>query len=552
MLFTIDAANKERSMKLLDTIIILLFLLITFIIAMYSSRKNKSSSYEEYFLAGRNLGWFAIGISLFAANISSEHVIGLAGYGASRGLAIANFELFAIPFLLVIGWILSPILLRANVFTIPEYLAKRHNTTLQLIISGFSIFIYLFTKVFVSLYAAGLLFREFLAWDMYQTCIVVIGFTGLYTIIGGMRAVVNTSIFQGFVLLIGASVLAGFGLYAIGGVSVLKAQLPESYFSLFLSASDAELPWTGMVLGAPILAFWYWCSDQYILQRILSAKNISAARKGTMLTGVLKLLPIILFVLPGIIAVALYPGINGDDAFPTLLSNAVLPVGVKGLVIAGVFAALMSSLSSAFISSATLFTMDFYRFFKPKAGNQHLALVGRLSIMVIVLFAVFLAPLMRLFDQRLYVHLQSFQAYIAPPISAIFFWTFFSNKLTARGAISALFVGEIFGILRLVYEISDVGIFTGGSFLHYFFSINFLHFAFFLFIITSCTGLLVSYFQRSPIKSTNYNWFYPSLYFFRKNGNFNYGVLQGSNARVDLMFSGLLVAILVTIWGIFT
>jgi SSS family solute:Na+ symporter len=540
-------------MKLLDTTIIILFLLITFVIAIYSSRKNKSSSTEEYFLAGRSLGWFAIGISIFAANISSEHIIGLAGYGASRGLAIANFELFAIPFLLVIGWVLSPILLKANVFTIPEFLAKRHNTTLQLIISGLSIFIYLFTKVFVSLYAAGILFREFLAWDMYQSCIVVIGLTGLYTIIGGMRAVVNTSIFQGLVLLIGASVLAGFGFYAIGSLSVLKSQLPESYFSLFLSANDPELPWTGMVLGAPILAFWYWCSDQYILQRILSAKNVSAARKGTMLTGVLKLLPIVLFVLPGLLAVALYPGINGDNAFPTLLSNVELPIGLKGLVIAGVLAALMSSLSSAFISSATLFTMDFYRFFKPKAGNQHLALVGRLSIMVMVLLAVSWAPLMRAFDQRLYVHLQSFQAYVAPPISAIFFWTFFSNKLTARGAMIALFVGEFFGVLRLVYEVFGADTLSGGGFTYYLFNINFLHFAFLLFVLTSLTGLVVSYFQQSPVKQPNYNWYYPSLYFFGKNNNVTgKGVLQSSNTKADLLFSGLLVVILVTIWGIFT
>lgn len=535
-----------------DTIVIILYLAITLLIGLLASRKNRKTDSTEFFLASRSLGWFAIGVSIFATNISSEHFIGLAGSGANRGLAAANFELFAIPFLLLVGWVLAPIFIKSKVFTVPEFLGNRFNPAIQLTISGLSIVIYLFTKIFLSLYASGILFHEFLGWDVYRSGMVLIAITGLYTIIGGMRAVVHTAIFQGILLIVGALLVTFYSLDAIGGISRLPSHLPESYFSIFLPLDDPDFPWAGMVFGAPILAIWYWCADQYILQHVLAAKDVCAARSGTLLTGFLKLLPMFILILPGMVAVALFPGINGDNALPNLFTGSLLPVGIKGLALAGVLAALMSSLSAAFISSSTLFTMDFYRHFNPKANSEKLALVGRLATMFIVFLAVLWAPLMRLIDTRVYVHLQSFQAYVAPPIAAIVIMAIFGKSLTVRGALYALLTGELLGFARLISEINNwAATFAFHPLIEQLLTMNFLYYAIFLFLITIATGWCVSFLQHSAYTGVMSRYMVrpANILGIIKRSPKQAGTLD-TGSFFDLAVTGTLIIVLIGIWGI--
>ena len=344
----------------IDSLVLLAYLIIVLSLGFYYSRRN-DENYSDYFLAGRNIGWLTVGISIFATNISSEHFIGLAGAGATRGLAVGQFELMAIFTLIFLGWVLAPIYFKSNVVTVPEFLEKRFDLRIRKFFAAFSIIIYIFTKILVSLFAAGLLFYKIFGINIYASSIIIVLITGLYSVTGGANAVIRTQLFQGIVLIVGAIVLSVFGLNAVGGFSGLEEKLPSHFFTMFKPISDPDYPWTGILFGAPIIAFWYWCTDQYIVQRILSAKSINDARRGTLVAAFLKVLPIFILVFPGLIAVALYPGIKGDEAYSALIAGDILPVGFKGLVVAGLLAAIMSSLASAFNSTSVLFTNDFYK-----------------------------------------------------------------------------------------------------------------------------------------------------------------------------------------------
>lgn len=457
-------------------------------IGFYYSR-HIDENYINYFLAGRNIGWFTVGVSIFATNISSEHFIGLAGSGSMRGLAVGQFELMAIFTLIFLGWFLAPIYIKSGVVTVPEFLEKRFDRRIRKFFASFSIVIYIFTKILVSLFAAGLLFYEIFGLNIFASSVIIVLITGIYSVTGGANAVIRTQLFQGIVLLLGAFILSAFSLNAVGGFSGLEQKLPGDFFNMFKKVSDPDFPWTGILFGAPILAFWYWCTDQYIVQRILSARSINDARRGSLLAAFLKVFPIFILVLPGLIAIALYPEINGDGAYAALVAGDILPQGLKGIVVAGLLAAIMSSLAGAFNSTATLFTNDFYKIRYPESNERKLVLVGRLATTAVVVAAILIVPLVKLISSHIYLFLQSVQSFVSPPITAVFLFGLFSKKINSDTAIKTLIIGETIGLSRLMIEIlGNLGL-QLHPVLTWILGVSFLHFAIFLFLL--CVGIIL-------------------------------------------------------------
>ncbi len=491
-----------------DIVIIGLYFCIVFTIGFYFSRKERTSA--DYFLAGRNVGWFAIGASLFVSNISTEHFIGLAGAGASSGLAVGHFEWLACFMLLILGWIFVPFYLRSNVFTMPEFLERRFNRSCATYLASISLIAYIFTKVSVHLYAAAVVLERVVGWSPMTAAVILVLATGIYTIAGGLAAVIYTDLVQTLILVFGAVVLTVFGLHEVGGFSGLRAALPPDYFHMIKPASDAAFPWTGIFFGAPILGIWYWCTDQVMVQRVLSARSEGHAKAATIFAGFLKILPVFILVLPGLIAVALYRDLfkfgpdgrvlNGDIAYPTLIVN-LLPSGLVGIMIAALLAALMGAMSSVFNSASTLVTLDFYRKYRPDASERSLVNVGRLATGVMVLLGLLWVPFIHLISSQLYIYLQSVQAYISPPIAACFILGLLWPRLNGAGAITSLLTGFGLGAIRFLMELKDHA--SGG---HSFTSgvaawlvhMNFLHYAIFMFVICSAVLIVVSLATPAP------------------------------------------------------
>ena len=501
----------------IDFAVIGLYFILIFAIAAYVTKKEKaSSSAQGYFLGGRDLGWFAIGASLFASNIGSEHLIGLSGSGARGAFPEAQFEILASLILLLLGWVFVPFYLKSGVFTMPEFLERRYNKGARVYLSVVSIISYVLTKISFTIFAGALVFEVLLGIPFWTGALITVLATGLYTALGGLKAVIYTDMVQAVIFILGGLLATYFGLQAIGGWSNVTLAIQENapdadtFMSLW---RNKEYPWTGVLLGAPILGIWYWCTDQFIVQRVLSAKDISTARKGTIFGSFLKLLPLFIFIFPGIIAYALsvttYPDLftvtnpitgevrtTTDAALPALILR-VLPVGVRGLVVAGFLAALMSSLSSVFNSTSTLFTFDFYKRWRPNATEKQLVLVGRLATVVLVIVGLAWIPFMRQLTEGggIYRYLQSVQAYVSPPIAAAFLLGIFYKKINSKGALAALWTGFVLGMARLVLEYltqeSGLALYPDGM-IYALVTMNFLHYAIFLFVVSISVMVAVS------------------------------------------------------------
>jgi len=486
----------------LDWFVVALYFIIVFIVAYWTTgrgTKTRESS-SEYFLAGRNTGWFIIGASLFASNIGAEHLVGLAGTGAASGVAVGQFEVLACFMLLILGWVFVPFYLRSGVYTMPEFLERRYSTGARWYLAMVSIISYVLTKISVTIAAGGIVFEALMGINFWTGALVVVIATGIYTVFGGLRAVLYTDMMQMFVLIGGAIVVTVAGLIELGGWGELRTSVGSSFFNMWLPMTDPNFPWTGILLGAPILGVWYWCTDQFIVQRVLAAPNQDQARRGSIFGGFLKLLPLFLFVIPGVIAAALaQKGAlqldQPDKALPTLV-GALLPSGLRGVVVAGLLAALMSSLSSVFNSCSTLITWDIYKKLKPRASEKQLVWVGQVSTIILVGFGLLWIPTMKLISGQLYQYLQSVQAYISPPIAAVFLLGVAWKRVNARGAMAALITGFVLGMGRLLAELSKSSL---SGFLFTFADINFLHFALFLFVI--CTVVLVVVSMTAPAPS---------------------------------------------------
>ena len=509
------------------------FVLNTAICVWCALQKEKNT--EDYFLASRSAGWILIGSSIFASNIGAEHLIGLAGSGADSGMAFAHWELHSYM-VLVLGWIFAPFYLRAKIFTTPEFLEKRYTPATRTVLSGIFLVSYILTKASVTIFAGAFAIQTILGYQHVDlpilgqtdffwfsaTSLVVI--TGVFVILGGMKSVLWTEAMHVPVLLAGSTVLLFVGLGEIGGMSALKAANPETIhlwrplsttpetqgFPGFLFDPSAT-PWLGVLLCSPIIGLWYWCTDQYIVQRVLTGKNLRESRRGTIFAAYLKLAPLFIFLLPGMIAVALYkqgtPGFeeignNPQGAFPILVSS-LLPVGLRGLVLAGMLSALMSALASLFNSTATLFTVDFYKRLRPQSSEKQLVMVGRIATGVVIILGMLWIPFLQdLGMGQLYTYLQLVQSLLAPSIAAVFMLGIFAHGVTPISGLVGIITGFVIGMARLIFQaLHEVKHVEWPSFIQNLVDINWLYFSFLLFVFTCLVIFVVSMFTPKAPES---------------------------------------------------
>ena len=517
-------------METLDWIVIGLFCVALVGIIVWVMRQKQDDS-KDYFLGGRDATWIAIGASIFASNIGSEHLIGLAGAGASSGMALAHWEIQG-WMILILGWVFVPFYSRSMVYTMPEFLERRYNPQSRTILSLISLISYVLTKVAVTVYAGGLVFQQVFGidtlWGIDFFWIAAIGLvviTALYTIFGGMKSVLYTSVLQTPILLLGSLIILVLGFRELGGwdemmricSNVTVNDYGDSMTDLIRSNNDPNFPWLGALIGSSIIGFWYWCTDQYIVQRVLSGKNQREARRGSIFGAYLKLLPVFLFLIPGMIAFALHQkslaaggegflpilasGMhNADAAFPSLVSK-LLPAGVKGIVVCGILAALMSSLASLFNSSAMLFTIDFYKRFRPNTPEKKLVVIGQVATVVIVLLGILWIPIMRSVGDVLYAYLQDVQSVLAPGIAAAFLLGICWKRASAKGGMWGLLAGMISGLTRLGAKVyySTAGAAAGDSLFKYlFYDLNWLFFCGWMFLFCLLVVIVVSYCTEAP------------------------------------------------------
>lgn len=531
----------------LDWVVIFGYFLVIAGIAIWVMTRKQTST-EDYFLAGRNIGWFIVGASIFASNIGSEHIVGLAGAGAGGKIPMLIYELHA-WLVITLGWVFLPFYIRSGVFTMPEFLERRFNSGTRWFLSVFSLIAYVLTKVSVTVYAGGIVIASILHIDFWFGALATVVLTGIYTILGGMRAVVYTEALQTIVLVIGAATLTFIGLNAVGGWDGLRGSLEPGYLNMWRPASDPDFPWPSLVITSTIVGLWYWCTDQYIVQRVLAAKNIKEGRRGTIFGGLLKLLPVFLFLIPGVIALALknkgeLQWDSPDGAFAALLM-AKMPVGFRGLVVAGLMAALMSSLASVFNSCSTLFTVDIYKKLYPETPEKKLLTVGRIATGIVVVLGILWIPIMQNISGVLYEYLQSVQSYIAPPIASVFLLGIFYKRINSQGAMTTLIVGLAVAFIRIGLELA-VRSLEPGSFLHAFAAMNFLSFAawFFLFSVVLC--LVVSFLTPAPDYKHIKGLTYGSLTEEQKSAN------RSSYNGWDVAFSLIVIAIVAYVMISFT
>ena len=582
------------AMEPLDWGVISIYFFVIGFVAWWYGRNQQDTT--DFFLAGRNAGWVVIGASIFTSNIGSEHIVGLAGQGAATGLAMAHWELHAWC-LIVLAGLFVPFYYKSAVETIPEFLERRFNARTRLILSCVSLVAYIFTKVSVTVYAGAIVFQALLPdtfgsaenafWiGAFFTVIV----TGVYTVFGGIRAILYTATPQAVIILFGSFVITYIGLDKLGGwnelVTTCKPHAAD--FALWRPLSDPEFPWLGVLIASPIIGLWYWCTDQYIVQRALSAKNLATARRGALFGGLLKVWPVLIFLVPGLIGWALDNNFNagqndpalsqtysidmsddeqkqleeevngrmrdanaatdgkesgfyiarelyeqetktesgkkgqvlafriaGDQVFPTLVTQ-LLPVGIRGLIVACLLSALMSSLASLFNSSASLFTVDVYEKLRPGQPEDHLLMVGRVATTVIVGLGMIWIPVMhRIADGGLYQYLQSVQGYLAPPITAVFFLGLFWKRLNATGASWALGLGFVLGMAKLTIQFfygSGMGKSAEPAFLAAIGDFNFLYATGVLFLASAVIFIVASFLSDPPPEEKTRGLTYGSIH----------------------------------------
>jgi SSS family solute:Na+ symporter len=482
-----------------DWITIGIYFLVLIGLAIWVLKKEQNNT-EDYFLAGRNMGWFVVGASIFASNIGSEHVVGLAGAGAGDKLPMLIYEIQAWV-VLMLGWVFLPFYARSGVFTMPEFLEKRFDERSRWILSVFSIVAYVLTKISVTIYAGGVVVASLLGIDFWTGAFATVILTGLYTVFGGMRAVVYTEALQTIILIVGALALTFIGLDAAGGWQSVKATVTPEYLNMWRPATDPDFPWPSLFITSTIVGIWYWCTDQYIVQRTLTAKNIKEGRRGTIFGAFLKLLPVFLFLVPGIIALALkmrgeLEWDSPDEAFPVLMSN-LLPSGLRGLVAAGLMAALMSSLASVFNSCSTLFTVDIYKKLRPDTDEKKLVRIGQIATVIVVIIGMIWIPIMANISGVLYEYLQKVQSYIAPPITAVFLLGIFHKRINAQGAVITLIAGFVVGAIRIVLELVKDSLNPEGI-LYQLGAMNFLTFGAWFFLFCIVLTIAVSLMTAAP------------------------------------------------------
>lgn len=550
-------ATTNPTLTGLDWLAIAFYFGILLWVAWWVVKRRKDTA-ADYFLAGRNLSWWIIGASIFASNIGSEHIVGLAGSGAKDGVAMAHYEFHAWC-LLVLAWVFVPFYARSLVFTMPEFLERRFSTGSRYVLSIVSLVTFIVSKIAVGIFAGGVVFATLLPElrltlgsvvidSFWIGSVLVIALTGLYTALGGMRAVAYNDAVQVTVLIVGSALLTVYGLYTLGGWSELKRLCGSDLFNLWKplvppgveatwapvwEKNDAgqtvrqawyfnqNFPWLGMAICAPVIGLWYWCTDQYIVQRALGAPSEQVARRGSIFAAVLKLFPVYLFIIPGLICFALaksgkVPGLEqvydpatgaatakAQAAFPLMVEH-LLPPGLRGIVVAGLLSALMGSLAGVFNACSTLFTVDIYTKLRPQASQHEIVRMGRIATTTMVLIAMAWIPVVK-GATGLYNYLQSVQGYLAPPIFVVFFFGVFWKRLNAQGCLWAMVIGFVVGLFRMLVDTPvTLGLeaykhgYPEGSFLWIINSINFQYFSILITLISALVMVGVSYLTREP------------------------------------------------------
>ncbi|XP_048408536.1 sodium/mannose cotransporter SLC5A10 isoform X1 [Stegostoma tigrinum] len=537
---------SAQSFSISDIIVIVAYFVLNVFVGIWSTCRVSRNTLSGYFLAGRNMAWWPIGASLFASSEGSGLFIGLAGTGAAGGIAVAGFEWNATYVLLMLAWIFVPVYISSGIVTMPEYLQKRFGgERIRMYLSALSLLLSVFTKISTDLYSGALFVQVCLGWNLYLSTILMLVVTALYTIAGGLAAVIYTDTLQTVIMIIGTVILTIAAFNKIGGYHNLESvylkavptkiipnttcHLPRAdAMHLFRDPVTGDLPWTGMIFGLSILATWYWCTDQVIVQRSLSAKNLSHAKGGSILASYLKMLPMIFIIMPGMISRALYPDsvacvdpeecikVCGTEvgcsniAFPKLVIE-LMPDGLRGLMIAVIMAALMSSLTSIFNSSSTLFTIDIWRKIRKDASERELLLVGRIVTVILVAVSLVWIPILQSANSgQLFNYIQSVTSYLAPPVTAVFVLAVFWKRTNEPGAFWGLMVGLAAGLVRMVMEFvypsPRCGVYDlRPSLLK---KVHYLHFAVILCTLTALIVVVISLLTKPPHESQlkNVTW----------------------------------------------
>uniref|UniRef100_F7DGH3 Sodium/glucose cotransporter 1 n=1 Tax=Ornithorhynchus anatinus TaxID=9258 RepID=F7DGH3_ORNAN len=512
------------------------------LVAMLSTNRGTVGG---FFLAGRSMVWWPIGASLFASNIGSGHFVGLAGTGAAAGIATGGFEWNALVLVVILGWVFVPIYIKAGVVTMPEYLKKRFGgQRIQIYLSVLSLLLYIFTKISADIFSGAIFINLALGLNLYLAIFILLGITALYTITGGLAAVIYTDTLQTFIMLVGSFILMGFAFNEVGGYNSFmerymnaiptktqygnKTVDPVCYtprqdsFHIFRDPITGDLPWPGLIFGLSILALWYWCTDQVIVQRCLSAKNMSHVKAGCIMCGYLKLLPMFLMVMPGMISRILYTDKVAcvvpseckqhcgtevgctNIAYPTLVVE-LMPNGLRGLMLSVMMASLMSSLTSIFNSASTLFTMDIYTKLRKKASEKELMIAGRIFMVGLIFVSIAWVPIVQSAQSgQLFDYIQSITSYLGPPIAAVFLLAVFCKRVNEPGAFWGMVIGLLIGLSRMISEFA----YGTGSCMEpsncpdIICKVHYLYFAIILFVISIVIILVISLLTK-PIPDEN-------------------------------------------------
>uniref|UniRef100_A0A3Q2YYE3 Sodium/glucose cotransporter 1 n=2 Tax=Hippocampus comes TaxID=109280 RepID=A0A3Q2YYE3_HIPCM len=472
-----------------DISVIVIYFLVVLAVGLWAMVRTNRATVGGFFLAGRSMVWWPIGASLFASNIGSGHFVGIAGTGAASGIAIGGFEWNALIVVVILGWLFVPIYIKAGVVTMPEYLKKRFGgQRIRIYLSVLSLLLYIFTKISADMFSGAIFINQALGLNIYLAVVALLLITGLYTVTGGLAAVIYTDALQTIIMIVGSFILMGFAFNEVGGyesfqerymkaIPSITGNISESCykprhdsFHLFRDPITGDLPWPGLVFGLTIQATWYWCTDQVIVQRCLSAKNLSHVKGGCILCGYLKLLPMFLIVFPGMISRILYSDVVAcvdpaecvkhcgasvgctNIAYPKLVVD-LMPVGLRGLMLSVMLASLMSSLTSIFNSASTLFTMDIYTKMRRSATEKELMIAGRVFILVLIGVSIAWIPVVQSAQSgQLFDYIQSITSYLAPPVTAVFILAIFCKRVNESGAFYGLMIGLLIGLSRMIAE----------------------------------------------------------------------------------------------------
>jgi len=447
----------EFNLSILDAGIVIGYLIFVVLLGFYFSKKHEGA--EDYFLAGRNLTWPIIGFSLFASNMSSNSLVGMAGAGFKDGFSVYNYEWMAVLILIIFSIFFLPFYLKNKIFTIPEYLERRFSYSVRAYASGIAIILNILVDISATLYAGGIVIQLiFPQFELLQIIAVLAIVAGLYTISGGLSAVMYTDAAQAIILIFGSIMITVFAYQASGGWEAVNAITPESHYNILKPIDDPVLPWPAVFTGVLLIGFYFWGTNQYITQRTLAARSIHHGQWGSMFAGFLKVGILFIMIFPGAFARVLYPELadNVDMIYPTMLFD-LLPTGLLGIVLAGLIAAMMSSLDSGMNSVSTLFTMDFYNKFFPNRDTKHLMKVGRYCTFIVMILAILWAPQIIKFD-KLWDYLQNTLAWFCPPIVALFVSGLFSRKANNTGALSGMAVGFVITVILILHQAVDLGL----------------------------------------------------------------------------------------------